>query len=648
MNQGLLAISLVAIWGAIIYFFYALNGLGIVLTLVLAGLSFWKLRKGFSLKKEDGLDKNHHNWLNRLINYLILDKINLALILAYLALLAAACYRFFQARSDRALISPWQVINQDFFWLYALSALVLSLILARTKVKVGLKISLIAAFYFLSFSAAAIVYKIGYGFDPFVHQATMELIAAKGAVLPKTPYYLGEYSLIIILSKISGLTIAIINKFLVPVLAALFLPAALWKFLKHNAGTTAAGWLTVLFSLVLTFSPFILTTPQNLSYLFLILAVLAAANRASWQRVLILSLAAAAIHPLSGLPAIALSAWTIWLEYETKFKHGLSRAFKALIWLFTALAIPTALFFSAAAADRGWGGFKALATSLLNLLGRPTGGGQEDLVSNFIYLLASNYQLLIILALGGALWLVYRSKDIAASFKQNNRGLVFLSSALLIAYLLSGQMTFDNVIYYEQSSFAARIPVAIMIFLLPSLVLALNYLINRILNQEMVIRSVWLALGLSVLCASLYISYPRFDKYFNSRGYSTSANDIAAVKSIESEAHAPYIALANQQVSAAALKAFGFEHYYLTSAGELYFYPIPTGSPLYQYYLDMVYKNPGRASMINAMDLAGVETGYLIVNKYWYQSGRVINEAKLAADKWWTINNEVYIFKYGR
>ncbi len=118
--------------------------------------------------------------------------------------------------------------------------------------------------------------------------------------------------------------------------------------------------------------------------------------------------------------------------------------------------------------------------------------------------------------------------------------------------------------------------------------------------------------------------------------------------SVDSEARAPYIALANQQVSAAALKAFGFDHYYRTSAGELYFYPIPTGSPLYQYYLEMVYKNPGRASMISAMDLAGVEAGYLIVNKYWYQSGRVINEAKLAADKWWTINNEVYIFKYER
>jgi hypothetical protein len=52
--------------------------------------------------------------------------------------------------------------------------------------------------------------------------------------------------------------------------------------------------------------------------------------------------------------------------------------------------------------------------------------------------------------------------------------------------------------------------------------------------------------------------------------------------------------------------------------------------------------------MDGALELFGTNTGYLVINKYWYQSGRVINEAKLTADRWWTINNEVYIFKYQR
>jgi hypothetical protein len=80
----------------------------------------------------------------------------------------------------------------------------------------------------------------------------------------------------------------------------------------------------------------------------------------------------------------------------------------------------------------------------------------------------------------------------------------------------------------------------------------------------------------------------------------------------------------------------------------MYFYPVPTGGPLYQYYLDMVYKNPDRELAVKAMDLVGVKKAYLIVNKYWYQSGRIINEAKLTANKWLSINDEVYIFEYVR
>lgn len=649
LDYILLLSSLIIIWGAIIYYFYALNTLGIILILILTALSFFLIKNSFfSEKYPTEPEEKAAARSKNLINYLILNKINLVLVLGFLALIVLAFRSFYSAVSDKALISPWQVINYDFFWLYALSALVLSFILAGTKLKSGFKLALISVFYFLSFSAAAIIYKIGYGFDPFIHQATMELIAAKGLVLPKTPYYLGEYSLIIILSKISGLAIHLFNTFLVPFFAALFLPAALFDFLRRRTKSSPAISLTVLFLLIMSFSPFIATTPQNLSYLFLILAVLSAAGSENLERVLVLSLASAAIHPLTGLPALALLAWMAFKRYGDKIKAGRERIIKASIWLFAALAIPLALFMSSGANLKNIGGGRIFLASLMNLFGAPSSAGREDLVSNFVYLIANNYPLLMILIIIGASLFVSRSKIISAPLKSISGGMAFISSALLAAYFLSGQIIFNDIINYEQAGYANRIPVAIMIFLLPSIAIGLEYIISRILEEKIAIRMIWLAFGLSLLSASLYISYPRFDKYLNSHGYSTSANDIAAVESIDSEARAPYIALANQQVSAAALRAFGFDHYYRTSVGELYFYPIPTGSPLYQYYLDMVYKNPDRDSMTNAMDLAGVNTGYLLVNKYWYQSGRVINEAKLTADKWWTINNEVYIFKYQR
>ena len=649
LDHALLLASLIIIWGALVYYIYKLNISGIIITLLLSGASFWKLKDLFAADgRKDDKDGEAPARYRGIIDYILSHKTTISLAAGFIVLLALAFHGLIEARSDRALISPWQVVSRDFLWFYAAAALLLIIILNRTKMATGRKIALVSAFYFLSFSVAAIVYKIGYGFDPFIHQATMELIAAKGAVLPKTPYYLGEYSLVIIISKLTGLAIQSISRYLVPLMAAIFLPAAIFHFLERHAKSKSAALTAVIFLLAIGFSPFIITTPQNLSYLFLLLAVLSVAGNNSFWRTLVLALASAAIHPMSGLPALSLAAYAALQNYDRDFGHKLEKTAEAAIWAFTAFAIPAALFISSGASAKNIGGAKLLAASIRNLFGTVSSAGREDLATNFAYLLADNYHLAIIIAIAGSLIYILRSKQVSEAMKAASRRAVIISSALLAAYLLSGQIIFDEVIDYERAGYANRIPVAIIIFMLPGIAVALEALIRLIKERPLAIRGVWAAFGLCLLSASLYTAYPRFDKYFNSHGYSTSANDIAAVQSIAAEAHSPYIALANQQVSAAALRAFGFDHYYQTAAGELYFYPIPTGSPLYQYYLDMVYKNPGRETMAEAMDLAGVDKGYLVVNKYWYQSGRIINEAKLEADRWWTINDDVYVFKYQR
>ena len=158
------------------------------------------------------------------------------------------------------------------------------------------------------------------------------------------------------------------------------------------------------------------------------------------------------------------------------------------------------------------------------------------------------------------------------------------------------------------------------------------------------------AVGLAfMLLASAYASYPRFDNYYNSRGYSTGEADITSVKRAEERADGEkYIALANQQVSAAALHEFGFHNRYIEKDGqEIYFYPIPTGGPLYRYYLDMVYEKASRQNISAAMDFAGVNRAYLIINKYWWASDKIIAEAKMSADYWEKIGQgEDYLFEY--
>lgn len=638
-DRLLLIIALTMAAGGLVYYFYALNRLGIIITLILVIILFWKTHRYFS-SPEKFAGQIKRKDIIALISY----------ILVYLVLIII----IFSSRSDRSLISPWQMINTNFFWLYILASSILAWLLTRPDLGKTGKLILLSGHYFLSFSIAAIIYKIGYGFDPFIHQATMELIDAKGAVSPKTPYYLGQYSLIIIFHKLSGLSVAILNRFLVPGLAALLLPTALYRFLdsqersKDSTPGSANIFLTILFILVLTFSPFIVTTPQNLSYIFLILAIISGFGSNPWQKTAILAIATAAIHPLTGLPALAWTGLLIMKEYQDVIKQSMSKYLRLAVWLFSALALPLALFFASGhSLKRGADILSSFADYLGSLMGSPATSGREDWLTNLIYFFAYNYQLLILILIAGLVLYAWPYRKSLNSRKPGaTRDMLLLASGLSVAYLLSGLINFSDLINYEQANYAKRIPIIILIFFSPFIILTLRRLIGRIRQQENLSRIIWLIIGVSALAGSLYLSYPRFDKYWNSRGYSTGQNDIRAVELIAEKSARPYVVLANQQVSAAALKEFGFDHYFSTGSGPVYFYPIPTGGPLYQFYLDMVYKSPSRESMIKALRLTGAQDGYLIVNKYWYQSDRVINEAKLKADKWWTINNEVYIFLY--
>ena len=222
-------------------------------------------------------------------------------------------------------------------------------------------------------------------------------------------------------------------------------------------------------------------------------------------------------------------------------------------------------------------------------------------------------------------------------------------SALLVGCVLSASLKFNFLIDYERNNYISRLPILIGLFTLPFIVLATDYLITKTWRgSKTKLISSWLLISLVIL-SSLYLSYPRLDAYVNSRGYSVSSADILAVNSINKQSAKPYIVLANQQTSVASLKELGFNHYFTTPEGPVFFYPIPTGGKLYQYYLDMVDKNPDRKTMISSMDLVGVKESYFVISKYWWLSNRIIAEAKINADTYWEINDgDIYVFKFIR
>jgi hypothetical protein len=512
-----------------------------------------------------------------------------------------------------------------------------------------------------------IIYKIGFGFDPFIHQATMELIDKTGAVFPKPFYYLGQYSLEIIIHKITSLPLNWIDKLLVPLAASFYLPLVFWQALKKLFPQSKISLLIPLLILILPFSFFIATTPQNFAYFLLLLIILLGLkcdNVFDLTLIYIFSLTAVSFQPIAGIPAFLFSL--ILTVFHGNQSKKIKKYFYTAIFIISSLVLPLVFYFLE---KNNYGAEKISANGTSDALlsvRHAIVPGQENFILNFIYLYAFNLKKIITVLAAIGLWFAWKHREYCKIFFIY----LLLSASLGLSYLFSKFLPFSFLISYERNNYSERILLMAAFFLLPLILTALYALFAKINKQARGVKIPLTIFSVIILTASLYISYPRFDHYYNSRGYSTGQNDINAVRWIEENANEDYIALANQQVSAAALREFGFKKYYLpplltketrlndeVGQGDgvrfgdepIFYYPIPTGGPLYQYYLDMVYKKPSRETMNAAMDSVGVKKGYFVLNKYWWAFPKILEEAKFEADGWKDLGSgEVYVFEYKR
>lgn len=649
MKKWLFYLNLENIWlffcslsisGAIIYVVYALNIFGTILTIITALIItyFFKLKSHklpYPQKlKEIKIDISSQK--KRLNLFWVYISLSLSSIIAALLCLV-------NNRSDQALISPWSVLPLIFFILL-FWVNIFTLLSLRASGKKIYKQILFGFYLFLIFSIAAIVYKLGYGFDPHIHYASLEEIIKTGFILPKTPYYLGQYSLIVIFYRIFSLSLNFLNTYLLAISAAIFIPFLL-NYLQAKRKDIKSAWTASLLLILLGFSPFIVSTPQNFSYLFLLASIIFIYKNAKKTLIIASALASLAIHPIAGIPAVLIASFKILHGWPQKpyiikiiLKPVISGAiFLACliiaIWSITAFS---PINFSQLNLDLSWPQFPKQASYLLNL--------SYTFIYNQAWLIFG-LSLLIIL-LKRKIWLNHRKID-----RTNAKLLGYSSLIVLLAYLISSMMKFPSLISYEQDAYIKRLISVALIISLP-LFWELFYYFNKKIKKITKSQKIILTIGVSLLLlVSIYGSYPRFDALYNSHGYSSSKNDLDSVLLAERIANGEkYIVLANQQVSAMALKEFGFHNrYFKKNNEEFYFYPIPTGAKLYQYFLDLSYKKADRDTIIQAIDYAGVNRAFLIVNRYWWASDKIIAEAKMSANNWYKIGQaDNYVFEYKR
>ncbi len=550
--------------------------------------------------------------------------------------------------TTEAIRSPWDVVPPLFFAGVFLSVLGGVTTLSKKKYHaLSLPILLFVALPMLS--VTILVYPLGFGFDPFIHEAAGTIIAEDGVLYPKTPYYIGQYVLVQIFHASTHLPLAVIDKLLVPFLTLLVLIPLAIRWLTHYAHTASqktsmAPALGVLTLFVAPYFFLIFSTPQHLSYLFFLitlLTVLTARTPSKQQHLAWLpALATLFIHPLAGIPLCIWLFAMILQKYARRTSVGvvisasiilpllfLLQGFinqdKSVILQYPAFSFPT---------FEKW----LLAIRELHFF----------LPLDF----ATHYS-----SIATGLVFIFTFIGIAALLKKkviehsHFAHFVYLFFILLINFLiLRFFLTFSYLINYEQLSFTNRLLDLLFISFLPFAMIGFYQAATRLRYMPKLVQIFSFIVIAAMLTASTYTTYPKNDAYAKGRNINTSAADFSAVAWINERAETDnYIVLANQAVSAAALRTYGFKRYSITPQGELFYYPIPTSSPLYQLYLDFVYTDHTRAPAQQAMKLMHTTEVFIVINDYWTDAKNIIKKATPHADEVMTLEDgRVTIFRY--
>ncbi|MBT4071711.1 MAG: hypothetical protein HOE80_03235 [Candidatus Magasanikbacteria bacterium] len=539
------------------------------------------------------------------------------------------------------LYSPWTLVGPKFFTVFAITTILYLFIALKQKTHPMLLFLGSIIHYILILSVAIILFKNGYGYDPVIHQASETYIRDHGMISPKNPYYLGQYMLVLFISALSHISIISIDTLLVPLLASIYIPLFLWHTYgyKHKA-----LWATILLTLV-PLSWFIFTTPFNLTLLFSTLVALWIWH--IWDKphrkqddllIGLFTIMTLITHAIAGIPlAIIILAW--------RFKNQTKTYLYPLYSILLAIALPLGLILymhSELRVIMPWEELDVFISFFKKPHWELFDNAPRHLQLLYHYKALIPYIILTIMGVG----LFYTKKEKRSLFFLATSFGLFFSGAIIATII-----RFPNMANYEYGNYAKRLLMMAYLFLLPAFASTMIYLYHYIKKQKHIIQYISIFSLVILLTISWFFTYPTRNALSYYTGISIRNADKEAVHFIhERNDNTPdYIVLTNQMVGVTAMKEFGFLKYHNVAHGEQYFYSIPTGAPMYSYFAHMVYDEPKRAWMIQAMDYAGVNKAYFIHTSYWSPAAYLRDEAKKEANAWWTFGaDEVWVYEYVR
>lgn len=529
------------------------------------------------------------------------------------------------ARTDAPLVSPWNLFSLEPFLLWGASTLLLFIHGKRTG-----NLSLIIGIFhlFVGLSVSAILYKVGFGFDPFLHRAAEEQLVLHGVIQPQQLLYSGQYVLISALHFLTGFSVRIIDIWLLPLLASVLLPIGAYIGLRDGWGfkeTEAKTWWMCI--LLLPFMLATFTVPFTWTYVWflLVLFILPVAKyiKATRGILLLTSIAMVTFQPLLAVP---VCVWILGFILFTS--HEESRITR----YFTLTAIPLFTMAAMAAIFAYYQHSIGMPIILAHIFDRISAFTQlfqnpfYDPYPNIPFFLNAIYDIrhwspivMILIASG-----VYAYHARTMPFLKTY--LAFLLGMLGSILIISTLFYFKNIIAGEQLEFSKRLLTALYAASLPAFTL-----LGRSMPTKWQLPA--FVLATTLILHAWYFSYPQFNQKYPFYSASVSAANVEAVQYIDQQAAGlPYIVLSDQMTSAAAIQEFHFAHYYTIQGEQILWYPIPTGGPLYALYSRLMSGESPKEIMYTLHEETGVSTFFLVLPTYWDWDKEILNRFEDASD----------------
>lgn len=534
-------------------------------------------------------------------------------------------FLLFLARTDAPLVSPWNLFGFEPFPLLGIG--IVAAMLAARERDDDLPMLVWMLVCLSALSVSAIVYAIGFGFDPFLHRAAEQALVDTGVVEPVRLLYSGQYVLTAALHHLTAWPMRLIDIWMVPMAASVWLPIVAivgfergWNLSRRQARMWWIGILAIPFMLA-TF-----TVPFTVTYVFFLgmmvaYPLLVQADSLRFFIVGCAFVAATLFHPLLAFPMLL---FLLGERIASGFKRNRAK------WMvaggtaaMVGLSVP-AMF---ALSDGSWRTLEIIRLidhlpSFFRLFASPCWDPFPYIPWALDVLYDFRYWFPMVLAITAFVF-VFGVSSLHAHARAHA---TFLLGLLLAIWGAATLFTFDGIIDHEQGEFALRLLQVLYTFALPPFV----FLMARARRFE----SLRIAAMAVLVVVAWFFSYPQYNLKYPFFSPSVSAIDMAGVHKIDEESRGePYLVLSHQLMSAAAIQEFGFFHTYPYGNEAILWYAIPTGGPLYALFMETLYHGPSQETYADMAQRTGVRRIYFVAHAYWTLTPERITQLEESADR---------------